>query len=130
MAFNSKVTTTEKNIQRASHHFLQKSKISERYPCQSKTIRSPTTLSRGYESWLACQHHPLWAQYLSSFSLTGHVHYTLNKTVSTRNLVSGFIKQHFGSRQRSLSFVSFLSRRERPLLAGNRFTETGQIFNK
>ena len=31
MAFSSKVTTTEKNIQRVSHHFLQESKISGRY---------------------------------------------------------------------------------------------------
>ena len=35
-----------------------------------------------------------------------------------RNLVGGFIKQCFGSRQRSVSFLSFLPRSERPLLAG------------
>ena len=33
-------------------------------------------------------------------------------------------KKCVGSRQRSLSFLSFLSRRERPLLAGNKTEET------
>ena len=50
--------------------------------------------------------------------------HTLNETgfetakFQPENLVGGFIKQRFGSRQRSLSFLSFLPRYERPLLAG------------
>ena len=43
-----------------------------------------------------------------------------NRSVSTTNLVGGYMKERFGCRQRSLSFLSLVSRRERPLLAGNR----------
>ena len=52
MALNSRSSTTERNIQRASRHFIWKSKSA------SKTIRSRITLSRAYQSCLAC-HLPL-----------------------------------------------------------------------
>ena len=41
-----------------------------------------------------------------------------NQSVSTTNLVGGYMKEQVGSRQRSLSLLSFFSCRERPLLAG------------
>ena len=42
-----------------------------------------------------------------------------NQQVSTTNVVSGYMKEGVGGRQRSLSFLSFFSWRERPLLKGN-----------
>ena len=42
-----------------------------------------------------------------------------NEQVSTTNVVSGFMKERVGGRQKSLSFLSFFSCRERPLLKGN-----------
>ena len=56
---------------------------------------------------------------------TGHMHSTLNETgfetqsVSTTNVVSGYMKNRVGGRQRSLSFLPFSSCREGFLLAGN-----------
>ena len=54
--WHSRSTTTERNIQGASHHSYKKRKIAGRFPYQSKTIRSRNTLSQAHESCLACQH--------------------------------------------------------------------------
>jgi len=51
-----------------------------------------------------------------------------NRSVLTTNLDDGYMKECIGCRQRYLSFLSFFSGRERPLLAGNDLNDSIAYF--